>query len=257
MPHLHRFYIHPATPGTGEVVVGGDEAHHALHVLRVRPGDSVVLFDGHGREVTGEVASLTRREVVVQVIEERITPPPRFRLTLLQAGLHREKSTDFVIQHGTELGVARFVFFRAQHSERKPVLSEKWQRAAIEACKQCGRLWLPEFSIVGGLEDAVSEAGGPVLIATKDLHAAPLRTALDGSSVAVLVGPEGDFTDEEIAVAVGAGVTPICLGNATFRSEVAAVVAVALIQYELGELGPLPHDGQGGRKTANDSISVV
>jgi len=241
MPHLHRIHVSPETRGTGEVVVGGNEAHHALHVVRVRVGDPVALFDGRGREITGEVASVGKREVVVQALEEREFPPPAHRLTLIQAWLHRDKALDFVIKHGTDLGVGRFIFFRARRSERKPKYSEKWERAAIEACKQCGRLWLPEFIVAEGLEEAVREAGGQVLIATKDLHATPLRQALHETSVGLLVGPEGDFTDEETTAALAAGATPVCLGTATYRSEVAAIVAAALIQYEQGELGPLPH----------------
>jgi len=241
MAHLHRIYIPQETAGTGQIVVGGDEAHHALHVVRVRPGDPVALFDGHGREISGEVIAVEKREVVVEALEERVLPPPPRRLTLLQAWLHRDKALDFIVQHGTELGVARFVFFRAQRSERKPVHSDKWARAAIEACKQSGRLWLPEFILADGIEEAVRDAAVPVLLATKDLHAAPLRTALGGGSVALMVGPEGDFTDEEVAMALEAGVTPVSLGAATYRSEMAAIVGAALIQYELGELGPIPH----------------
>lgn len=241
MPHLHRIYVSPDTRGTGEVVVGGQEAHHALHVVRVRAGDPVALFDGRGREISGEVARVGKREVVVQALDERVLPRPAHELTLVQAWLHRDKALDFVIRHGTEIGVGRFIFFKARRSERKPKISEKWSRAAIEACKQCGRLWLPEFGVAEGLEDAVREVGGQVLLATKDLHATPLRQALQGARVALLVGPEGDFTDEETTSALGAGVTPVCLGAATFRSEVAAIVGAALIQYEQGELGPLPH----------------
>ena len=228
----------------GEIVVGGDEAHHALHVVRVRPGDPVALFDGRGREISGEVAATKKNEIVIQALEETVLPPPPRRLTLLQAWLRRDKALDFIVQHGTELGVARFVFFRAQRSERKLVHSPKWARAAVEACKQCGRLWLPEFILADGLEDAVRDAAVPVLLATKDLHVAPLRMALAGTSVALMVGPEGDFTDEEVAMALEAGVTPVCLGAATYRSEMAAIVGAALIQYELGELGPLPHPGR-------------
>jgi len=244
MAHLHRMYIPQETAATGEIIVGGDEAHHALHVVRVRPGDPVALFDGHGREILGEVVTAGKREVVIQALEERVLPPPPRRLTLLQAWLHRDKALDFIVEHGTELGVARFVFFRARRSERKPVHSNKWPRAAIEACKQCGRIWLPEFILADGIEEAVRDAAMPVLLATKDLHAAPLRTALGAGSVALMVGPEGDFTDEEVAMALEAGVTPVSLGAATYRSEMAALVGAALIQYELGELGPIPHPGR-------------
>jgi len=238
MPHIHHFYVEPdAVQGTAAIVTR-PEAHHALHVVRVRRGDPVCLFDGLGRELLGRILDASRHDVTVEIAEERnIQPEPR-ALTLLQASLHRDKSTEELIRRCTEVGVRRFVFYPAERSEHPPRLTEKWRRWAIESCKQCGRLWLPEFSIAPGLEGALTCPWSALIIATADEPPVPLRTTVHGDNVALAVGPEGDFTPDERALALACHARPISLGPAVFRAEVAATIAAALIRYELGALGP-------------------
>ncbi len=240
MGHMHRFYIPPETPNGPEVVVSGPEAHHALRVARLHAGDSVFLFDGRGREIDGVVATTARDQMVVSIKELRRVPPPGRRLTLSQAWLHQGKALDFVIQHGTEVGVARFLFFRAEHSEREPRQDAKWLRIAIEACKQCGRAWLPTFDIARDLGAVLETATGTVLIATRESEPVPFSQFPHGDEVTLLIGPEGDFSDAELRLAREREAIPVSLGRATYRSEVAAVLGAALALYELGELGPAP-----------------
>jgi len=238
MPHLHRFHIAPDTPGGGEIALPPEEAHHAIKVVRLREGDLVSLFDGQGREWTGAVARLGRREVVISIREERREPRPGPRLTLAQAWLHQEKALELLVRTGTELGVDRFLFFRAARSERPPRLNPKWMRLAVESCKQCGRLWLPEFAVAETLAGVLRDARGDLLVAAVDAEPVPLAQALSGGDTTLLIGPEGDFTPEEVRAALGAGARPISLGATTFRSEIAAIVATALVQHHLGRLGP-------------------
>jgi len=236
--HVHRFYIPPETPEAQEIVLTDAEAHHALHVVRVQPGDAVVLFDGAGREVRGAVRSATRKEVVVEGHEDRRSSPSGKLVTIVQGGLHRRESLEYLVRRGTELGVRRFVFFRARRSEREPRLDHKWRRIAIETCKQCGRLWVPDFTKLAGLGEAMDLVEGRVLVLTKDHEPTPLREAVEGDATAIVAGPEGDFTPEELQVALDRGATPVSLGPATYRSEVAAALAAGLVLYEMGELGP-------------------
>ena len=244
MRHVFRFHIAPGHEAHDEVALSGDEAHHALHVARVSTGDTVTLFDGEGLEISGVVSGATRREVLVRSVERRHVPRPANRLTILQAFLHRDKSTDFLIQRVTELGVARICFFRARRSDKEPRMSAKWHRIAVEACKQCGRSWLPAFEIAPDLETALASVRGTLAIATADLEPAPLRQAVAPPEMTLLVGPEGDFAPEELDLARGHGAIPISLGTVTYRSEVAASLAASLILYELGELGErLPPSG--------------
>ena len=236
--HRYRFFIPPQTPDQSEFQLPPDEAHHAIHVVRVQAGENVSLFDGQGREIIGTVARVTKRDVTVRADEVRNIPPPQPRLTLLQACLHRDKTTEFLIRRGTELRVNRFIFFRAQHSEMKPRMNPKWDRVAIEVCKQCGHAWLPTFRCAENLEDALHDIEGDLLIATTRAPTIPLSRAVGTSSVTLLVGPEGDFSEPEIEAAIGHGALCISLGDTTFRAEVAATHALTLIQYHLGALGP-------------------
>jgi 16S rRNA (uracil1498-N3)-methyltransferase len=239
MTHLHRFYVPPETVGDSEIALPVDEAHHALHVVRVRVGDPVGLFDGCGCEVRGVVVRTTRHEVYVAPEETRRHAAPRTRLFLLQAYLNRERSVEDLIRRGTELGVTAFRFFSGEHSERAPRLNDKWRRTAIETCKQCGRAWLPEFEAVADLRAALDGPFDALLVATSEAPPVPLRQALDRkpNAVGLLVGPEGGFSTGELDLARKHGAVPVSLGPATYRSETAASLAAALILYELGELG--------------------
>jgi len=243
MAHVHRFYIPPGSEAGFEIPLPPDEAHHAVHVVRVRSGERVVLFDGQGREIEGSVSRLTHREVFILPDAERRVPAPTVQVALLQAWLLREKSIEHLIRHGTEIGISQFCFFRARHSEKAPRLSARWQRYAIEACKQCARSWLPTFQVVADLNAALDLVRGPLLIATQSFAPVPIAEALRGvretcSSITLLAGPEGDFSPEELQLASDHAAIPVSLGAATYRSEVAATLAASLILYELGSLGP-------------------
>jgi 16S rRNA (uracil1498-N3)-methyltransferase len=239
MPHVHRFYAAPEAGNPDIAILRDDEAHHAIHAVRLRAGDAVEIFDGIGRSWTGKVASMSRSEVTLNVSDERLEPIPSTEFTLALGWLHRDKAVEEVVRRCTELGVSQFVFFRAERSERAPKLSYKLARQAIESCKQCCRNRLPGVATAPSLNGVLSQAEGALLLATKDLAPVPLATGLAGSSKVVLfVGPEGDFTGDELRQILDAGGAPISLGERTLRSEVAAVTGCTLALYELGQLGP-------------------
>lgn len=198
----------------------------------------MALFDGRGREWTGSVARCTRREVEVAVESVREVPPPSPALTLAVGRPNLDKSMEFIVRHGTELGVARFVFFHGARSQKPPKHNEKWNRLAIECCKQSGRLWLPEFHTAESLDAVLDAAAGLVLMAAIEGPYEPLSIVRGAAALTLLVGPEGDFTGEETALACARGARLISLGPHVLRTEVAAVVAATLVQYEAGYLTP-------------------
>ena len=238
MPHLHRFY-HPATPPlAGEISLDRDEAHHAMRVLRARLGDEVELFNGQGHAWHGAIAGLARNEVLVSIGGERFVPHPAPEVTLAQAWLHRDKPIDELVRQATVLGASRICFFRAAHSEKQPRVAEKWERLAVEACKQCGRFWIPAFDVATSLADVLDGAAGQqIVLASMEGPHEPLGNLTRDRGVTYIVGPEGDFSPDELAHAREAGVMPISLGDYTLRAETAAVVGLTLIQHHLGHLG--------------------
>jgi 16S rRNA (uracil1498-N3)-methyltransferase len=237
VPHLHRFLVALETPRTGSVALSSEESHHALHGCRVRTGDAVVLIDGQGGEWEGRIASTSRREVQVEVSDFTRAEPPGYSLTLVQAWPNRDRTVQELVQHGTEVGVTAFRFFRAHHSDRPLKHHDKWTRWAVEAVKQCGRLWVPSFEVVQTLAAGLEGDFDTRLITVIGDGAVPLREALQGNRVALVVGPEGDLSDDEIATARNAGATPIGLGSTVFRTEMAVTLAAAFVVRELGALG--------------------
>jgi len=274
MAHLHRFYVPPDTVGADSAVgctitLSGREAHHACHVVRVRPGEDVILLDGCGRELSGVVLPHSPFQEAapgcqVEIRGDLRHPVPSCRLTLIPGWLNREKLTEDLIRRVTEIGVSSIRFFKACHSERTPQIKEKWTQIAIEACKQCGNPRLPVFEAASSLSDALDSlplaedptdpaprdrATDPprlLLVATNRVAPVPLRRVLQEAGlpaghaeVGLIVGPEGDLSGEELELAFQRGAVPVSFGPRTFRSEVAASLACALVLYELGSLGPL------------------
>ncbi len=221
------------------MVLPFEESHHALHVVRVRIGDNVELFDGRGHVMSGKVTGMSRREVSLAVETVRDVPPPDHRIVIVQGWLNRDKPIDRLVNMATALGVAQLRFFRAGHSDRRPQVTGKLKRVAVESCKQSGRAWLPVFKTSACLADALDDAPKPRLIATKDIQPVPIRKTLQTrpAAVSVIVGPEGDFTEDELRQALGLGATPTTLGDTTYRAETAATLLTAIALYELGELG--------------------
>ncbi len=242
MAHLYRFFIESDRMTGNPVVLSGPEAHHAVHVVRIKVGETVALFDGKGNELRAQVERVSRNEVYLSPGERRTLPPPPGQVLLASAWLHREKALEQLIRRATEIGITAFHFFRAEHSQRAPRISDKYTRFAIESCKQCGRTWLPAFHTFDSLE-AVLEANRDALpvVATPHLSPVPLRSLFpfDGP-VLLLTGPEGGFSPAEIALLQERQVPAVSLGSAVLRAEAAALTLATLTLYEQGFLGPLP-----------------
>jgi 16S rRNA (uracil1498-N3)-methyltransferase len=247
MPDLRRFYASSVDADAGTVLLEGPEAHHALHVIRVRPGEEAAVFDGLGNEWRAEVAAAERKRVRLIIKDGRNDPAPP-PLTLLQAWLHRDEAAEDLVRRCTELGATQILFFVAERSERVPAAErmekklDKYRRTAVESCKQCGRNWLPRIAFRGAFAEALDglppKARLGIALQRTEAHA--LADLAAAEHPALVIGPEGDFTDEEVDAAVSRGGMPLSLGATTFRAEVAAALGAALIGYERGLLGPRP-----------------
>jgi 16S rRNA (uracil1498-N3)-methyltransferase len=235
MSHAHRFFIPPESAHEEIIALPAEEAHHAQHVLRVRQGDAVELFDGAGSVVSGVISEVNRQGVRIEAAGRRAATAPQRRLVLVQAAPNRQKTVEGIIQRATELGVAEIRLFRGENSERPPRLREKWRRLAIESCKQCGRAHLPQMNVYPSLQEALSGLEGALLVAALIPPHVAIRDAVQGAAAAALViGPEGDLSDAELELARSLGAKPISLGQHVLRSEVAATVGCALVAYEMG-----------------------
>jgi 16S rRNA (uracil1498-N3)-methyltransferase len=165
---MHRFYIAPEDWNPDSLVLVGAEAHHARDVLRLQPGGRVVVFNGHGHEITAEIAKVNREEIQLRKMHEARVPPLPCQITLAQA-IPKGKNMDLIVQKAVEIGAAEIAPLISErtiaHLEAREAAQKqtKWQQVAIEAAKQCGQNWLPTVQIPKTLRDFFStvEAGVP------------------------------------------------------------------------------------------------
>lgn len=237
MAHMHRFYIAPEETAGDTVTLPEEESHHALRVARVRDGEELTLFDGQGREIVGRAQREDKHSLRVAVISVRTVPKPAPGLGVAMAWVSRDKAAEFLLVHGTEVGVDRFIFFAAERSERAPKAAQKWTRLMVETCKQCGRLWLPECVVAADMGEALRLGAGARYIGSLRPDAPPLGAAFQGGDATLYVGPEGDFTDAELDAAQESGARPFSMGDTIFRSEIAALAAATICRHRQGFLG--------------------
>lgn len=209
------------------------EEHQHLRVARVSPGETVEVFDGGGHVWSGEVVGTDRASTRIEVTAERTVPPPAVELILAQA-LVRAAAFELILEKAVELGVTRVVPIRAERSNLTGEgRQRRWQRIVVEATKQSKQYWLPALDPVTSLE-SVFRADARTRILFSERGGAPLRNVLDGPPAICLVGPEGGWTDEEIAAAREAGFSEVHFTNRVLRAETAAIVGLGLVANELG-----------------------
>jgi 16S rRNA (uracil1498-N3)-methyltransferase len=217
-----------------------DEAHHLARVLRVTPGQEITLFDGRGGVAEAVVRSVAKQRVEVEILRRWQVPAPSVRIELFQA-LPKPDRWDLILQKSVELGVSAIHPMLTRHTQFTPTPKKeiRWQKIITAAAQQCEVRWLPELSPAKKMAEwlnAVSDCD-LAFIGSLEPDARPFQEVLDGlpkvlpegARVAVLIGPEGDFSAEELRLARDAGAVPVSLGNRILRTETAAFFMLSVL----------------------------
>ena len=209
----------------------GDEHRH-LVVARAEPGEVIEVFDGKGNVWTAAIESVDKRETLVRVTASRTIPEPPFELILGMAVI-RIAAFELAIEKAVEAGITRIVPFSAARSN---VIAgnrhERWTRIVIEAAKQSKHYHLPELDQPVSFPEVLSIAASSKIIFA-ERNGGPLKAAVSGTPALYLIGPEGGWTDKELAEAGEKGFVPVSLGEAILKAETAAIIGGSLIRYEL------------------------
>ncbi len=248
---MHRFFLTDAPLAVGEPVALDRFAHQLHAVLRLGPGDRILLLDGRGQAFPTELERVGPRQARGRVLARQpASGEPRVELVLFQCSLKREKF-EWVLQKGTELGVTRFVPVISQRSVVRPAAAlvkkfPRWRTIIREAAEQCGRARLPQLADPVSWSQAVAWAEGPRFLPWEaaagqsdvlGLGAAVRALRPGPSRLALLVGPEGGIHRQEAELARSQGWQWVSLGPRTLRAETAALASLAIVLEALGELG--------------------
>jgi 16S rRNA (uracil1498-N3)-methyltransferase len=246
---VHRFFAPALDPGDETVALPRDEGEHLVRVLRLGVGDTVSVFDGRGREFVARVASAVRRDVRVELLS-RIEPPaePAVALTLAQAVLKADKMDD-IVRDAVMLGVAAIQPIVTKRSETtvaalvKSARLDRWRRVALASVKQSRRATLPDIRMPLTLEhyfDEPAPAQRLMLVepgATDEVEAVSVfQKEPIPPDAAVLVGPEGGWTEPEWTAARHCGVRLVTLGHRTLRADAVPIAAISVLQFLWGDL---------------------
>jgi len=260
---MSRFYITPdSIVDKNTIVVSDKELHHIKDVMRLKAGDSVVAFDGQGKEFTGTIEEVTSRSLKIKIRStKQITTQKLPEVTLVQA-IPKLDRMDYVIQKTTELGISSIIAVETARTivhldaAKLKHRMDRWNRIAVEASKQCGRSTIPKIEAALNFKDALKKIDhcDLKLIAClhKDVkklyqacHCEALHTSdvcnlhtsdvCKAEAISILIGPEGDFTEDEVKMAIDAGCVPVSLGPNVLRTDTAPVAALSILMYEFSK----------------------
>lgn len=227
-----RFYAPELQPTTAELTLAGSEGRHLAVVLRAAPGDRVTLFNGRGLHAVGTVRRVDSQSVAIEITAHQQSADPHWRLVTLATAVPKGDRFDWLVEKATELGVARLVPLVTSRSvvEPRDTRLDKLRRVIVESSKQCGRNDLLELAPLTPVSAFLSHTfpEGSLWVAHPGGQPVDELAATWGPAVTFLIGPEGGWTDQEVAAAAARGAGVLSLGPHLLRIETAGLALAAI-----------------------------
>ncbi|RYU75619.1 16S rRNA (uracil(1498)-N(3))-methyltransferase [Hymenobacter persicinus] len=225
MPHT---FFAPDLAGSA-YTLPEDESKHAVRVLRLTPGDAVVLVNGRGGVYGAEVAEANPKRCQLRITTEQQVPRRPYFVHRAVAPTKNLDRMEWLVEKAVEVGVDRISFLRGARSERRELKLERLEKIAVSALKQSGQAWLPqvdELTDFNAFLPTVAPETTFIAHLEEGERTALSHVAAAGAGCCVLIGPEGDFTPQEIEAARARGIRPVTLGASRLRTETAALAAI-------------------------------
>jgi len=233
---MRRFFANSEQIGDGEIRLTEEESKHLHRVLRLQAGEKVEIFDGKGKLYQTEIKTISKKNCILTILSEddgRMEAP---KLSLAVAPTKNLNRWEWFLEKAAEIGVLKISPIICEQSERKVLKTERQERILREAIKQSRRLLVPQLDELKSFEvfiDSTADFKGEKFIAHCEKGDKKLLKSLHhaGRKVLILIGPEGDFSPNEIKIAEKAGFQAISLGESRLRTETAAIVACHSINF--------------------------
>lgn len=219
-----------------------DAANHAGKVLRMQAGEALELFNGDGNNYAAVIIEVGKKQLVVDIQSSSENPIESPLKLHLGQGISRGDRMDFAIQKAVELGVSEITPLFTERcgvkldAERLEKKREQWQKIVISACEQSGRSVVPPVHPPVTLEKWLGQADNCLKLTLDPWTSATIKQLTPTDRLRLVIGPEGGFSDREVAATTLAGFQPVRLGPRVLRTETAALTAIAALQLQLGDL---------------------
>ena len=243
---MQRFFVTHDQVGEDKIRIQGSDVNHMKNVLRMRPGEEVMVSDGNNRQYRCRVEDYQEGEAVLAILEAGLVDTELPSRIYLFQGLPKQEKMELIVQKAVELGVCQVIPVQTRRcvvkldAKKAAKKVQRWQQIAESAAKQAGRGYIPAVSEVMTFQEALAFSE------TLDIRLIPYELAdgmdgtrkiLDGirpgQSVGIFIGPEGGFEKEEVGRAVEAGALPITLGKRILRTETAGIAVLSILMYRL------------------------
>lgn len=210
-----------------------EESHHAIRVLRMNEGQELNLTDGLGSFYLAKITKPDPKKCEFEITGNKLAKPKPFHIHIAIAPTKNTDRTEWFVEKATEIGIDQISFMRCQNSERKMINCERIEKIAISAMKQSQQVWLPRISEIIPFKEILKISADQKFIAFVDSSnpkhlqsvTSPLKKYL------ILIGPEGDFSNEELELATQNGFEKVSLGPNRLRTETAGLVAVQILNF--------------------------
>jgi 16S rRNA (uracil1498-N3)-methyltransferase len=227
---LPIFYTSSYEPGVQAMELDEDNSRHIVQVLRMEAGEMLNLTDGRGALVTAAVEMAHKKKCRVTVRSVEIHLPPERKVTVAISPLKNASRFEWFLEKATEIGVTAIIPLMTERTERQHLRPDRLQNILVSALLQSQQVWLPVLRPATPLAQLLEGAGfDRRLVARMEEHSANVYPLPQAGSTLILIGPEGDFTPEEVAAALAREYIPVTLGKNRLRTETAGVVAATLL----------------------------
>lgn len=242
---MSRFFVAKENVRGNLIHIDGREARHILNVMRMKRDDRVTVFDGTGKEYTGFIKTTKPTSLIVEIITTNTPKAGGLPQITLAQSIPKKEKMDYIVEKATELGIYSIIPVISERTVVAPgeeganTKIERWKRLALEAAKQCGRTDIPGIKDIRKFYDIIYEVGDfdLILMAHLSEDTIPLKEAISdfkSGKIIVFIGPEGDFTPDEITMARNnTNCRFVTLGKRVLKSDTAGLYALSVLSYEL------------------------
>ena len=222
---MHLFYDPTIDMDSDSHQLSEDESKHACRVLRLKIGDVIQLLDGKGRLYNCRICDDNPKKCKVKIETREVHPAPNFQIHIAIAPTKNMDRIEWFAEKATEIGMTDLTLIIGKNSERKEVKLERIEKILVSAMKQSKRLYLPRLHPVTAIKTFISQHPDGLIAHCMDNDKSTISSSFIREECPILIGPEGDFTEEEVTAALNNGYKTVTLGSNRLRTETAGLYA--------------------------------
>jgi 16S rRNA (uracil1498-N3)-methyltransferase len=232
MEAVDRFFYQPDL-STDSSTLSLEESHHALRVLRMQVGDEFAITNGRGLKLIAQITGTQARKCTFTILSQEFPSAPPYSIHLAIAPTKNNDRLEWMLEKLTEIGIQEVTFLMCHNNERAKINRERFEKVVISAMKQSKQSWLPKLNPLTKFSEVLKLSVQQKFIARADTSDPEhlKKLAKPNGSYLILIGPEGDFTDEETTLALEAGFSKASLGSTRLRTETAGLVASQVLHF--------------------------